>query len=141
MEQILQLNRVTKPIKKSEKVIVLELTDIQLHMNARLTPSVGAVVQRSIEHNKEGRIFSPLQAPKPGSGDSNSIHVELPFGVNDPKLQEAVRHYKKLGYRVMLQVPDHMPIRLGKDAQEFMKSKNGKRLIRGLEKNSPKLKV
>lgn len=137
MEQILQLNRVTKPIKKGEKVIVLELTDIQLHMNARPTPSVGAVVQRSIEHNKEGRIFSPLQAPKSEDDDSNSIRVELPFGVNDPKLQEAVRHYQQLGYRVMLGVPKHMPIKLGRDAEEFMKSKNGKRLIRGLEKKQP----
>lgn len=137
MEQILQLNRVTKPIKKGEKVIVLELTDIQLHMNARPTPSVGAVVQRSIEHSKEGRIFSPLQAPKSEDGDSNSIHVELPFGVNDPKLQEAVCHYQQLGYRVMLGVPKHMPIKLGRDVEEFMKSKNGKRLIRGLEKKQP----
>ncbi len=107
-------------------------------MNARPTPSVGAVVQRSIEHNKEGRIFSPLQVPKSEDGNSNSIHVELPFGVNDPKLQEAVRHYQQLGYRVMLGVPKHMPIKLGRDAEEFMKSKNGKRLTRGLEKKQTK---
>lgn len=138
MEKILQLNPISKPIKKSEKVIVLELMDIQLHMNARSTPSVGAVVQRSIEHNKEGRIFSPLQAPKSENGDNNSIRVELPFGVNDPKLQEAVRHYQKIGYRVMLGVPKYMPIKLGKDAEEFMKSKNGKRLTRGLEKKQTK---
>lgn len=141
MEQVLQLNRVTKPIQKGEKVIVLELTDIQLHMNARLTPSVGAVVQRSIEHNKEGRIFSSLPSPRSEDSDSNSIRVELPFGANDPKLAEAVRHYQQLGYRVMLGVPKHMPIKLGRDAVEFMNSKNGKRLIRGLEKNNPKLKV
>jgi hypothetical protein len=138
MEQVLQLKPISKPIKKGEKVIVLELTDIQLHMNARPTPSVGAVVQRSIEHNKQGRIFSPLPAPKLEGGDSNSIHVELPFGVNDPKLQEAVRHYQRLGYRVMLGVTQHMPIKLGRDAEEFMKSKNGKRLIRGLEKRQSK---
>lgn len=136
MEQMLQLNRVTKPIKKGEKVIVLELTDIQLHMNARLTPSVGAVVQRSIEHNKQGRIFSSLPTPKPESDDSNSIHIELPFGASDPKLAEAVRHYQQLGYRVMLGVPKHMPIKLGRDATEFMNSKNGQRLIRGLKKES-----
>lgn len=139
MEQILQLKPVSKPIKKGEKLIIIELTDIQLHMNARPTPSVGAVVQRSIEHSKEGRIFSPLQTPKSEDGDSNSIRVELPFGVNDPKLQEAVRYYQKLGYRVMLRVPEHMPIKLGKDAQEFMNSKNGKRVIRGLKKKQSKI--
>ncbi len=141
MEQILQLNRVTKPIKKGEKVIVLVLTDIQLHMNARPTPSVGAVVQRSIEHNKPGRIFSPLQMPKLGGSDENEIHVQLPFGANDPKLQETVRHYKQLGYRVMLKVPPHMPIKLGNDATQFMNSKNGKRLIRGMKKRNQQGKL
>jgi len=141
MEQMLQLNRVIEPIKKGEKVIVLELTDIQLHMNARPTSSVGDTIQRSIEHNKPGRIFSPLQVPSSKSGGANTIHVELPFGANDPKLQEAVRHYKKLGYRVMLRVPQHMPIKLGKDAVQFMDSKNGKRLIRGMEKKNQKGKL
>jgi hypothetical protein len=134
MEQKLQLNRVTEPIKKGEKVIVLELTDIQLHMNARPTSSVGDTIQRSIEHNKPGRLFSPLQVPSSKGGDKNTIHVELPFGANDPNLQAAVRHYMQLGYRVMLGVPPNMPIKLGKDASQFMSSKNGRRLIRGKEK-------
>jgi hypothetical protein len=49
MEQSLQLNRVTQLPKKGEKVIVLELTDIQLHSNARPTQSVGGAIRRSIE--------------------------------------------------------------------------------------------
>ena len=140
MEQVLQLHRVTEPIKKGEKVIILELTDIQLHTNARSTQSVGGVVQRSIEQNKPGRIFSPLEAPNPASDAEQSIKVQLPFGVNDPKLQETICHYKHLGYRVMMRVPNHMPIKLGKDAVEFMNSKNGKRVIRGLEKKVDRVK-
>jgi hypothetical protein len=61
MEQSLQLNRVTQLPKKGEKVIVLELTDIQLHTNARPTQSVGGAIRRSIENNKPGRIFSSLE--------------------------------------------------------------------------------
>ena len=138
MEQILQLNRVTEPIKKGEKLLILELTDIQLHMKVRPTKSVGGAVQRSIEHNKPGRIYSPLQTPEQVNIDEHSIKVQLPFGPNDPKLQETVRHYKQLGYRVMLRIPQHMPVRLGDDTTQFLKSKNGKRLVRGMEKKNRK---
>lgn len=132
MEQMLQLNRVTKPIKQGEKIIILELTDIQLHMKSRPTKSIGGAVQRSIEHNQPGRVFSPL---KMASGTkSNELTVQLPFAANDPKLQEAVRQYQQQGYRVMLKVPHNLPIKLGKDATEFLGSKNGKRLLRGMEK-------
>lgn len=133
MEQMLQLNRVTKPIEQGEKVIVLELTDIQLHMKSRPTKSIGGAVQRSIEHNQPGRVFSPLKMASDDK-DSNELTVQLPFAANDLKLQEAVREYQQQGYRVMLKVPHNMPIKLGKDTTEFLSSKNGKRLLRGMEK-------
>ncbi len=133
MEQMLQLNRVTKPIEQGEKIIVLELTDIQLHMKSRPTKSIGGAVQRSIEHNQPGRVFSPLKMAS-GSKDDNELTVQLPFAANDPKLQEAVRQYQQQGYRVMLKVPHNLPIRLSKDSTEFLGSKNGKRLLRGMGK-------
>lgn len=136
MEQMLQLHRVTKPIKQGEKVLFLQLTDVQLHTNARPTTSVGGVVQRSIEHDKPGRVFSPLQLPQPTENGDNTFSVSLPFVENDPKLKEVVGHYIGLGYRVMLVVPHNLPVKLGNDAVQFLNSKNGKRLLRGMEKKT-----
>lgn len=133
MEQILQLNKVTKPIKKGEKIIVLELTDIQLHTNARPTQSVGGAIQRSIEQNKPGRIFSSLEKPQESS---TSIKVKFPFGMNDPVLKQTIRDYQTQGYRVMLKVPKSgLPVYLGKDGVDFMNSTRAKRILRKIKKD------
>lgn len=133
MEQILQLNKVTKPIKKGEKIIVLELTEIQLHTNARPTQSVGGAIQRSIEHNKPGRIFSSLEKPQESS---TSIKVKFPFEMNDPVLKQTIHDYQTQGYRVMLKVPKSgLPMYLGKDGVDFMNSTRAKRILRKIKKD------
>ena len=135
MEQILQLNKVTQLPKKGEKVIVLELTDIQLHTNARPTQSVGGVIQRSIEHNKPGRIFSSLEKRQESVADQNSIEFSMPFVMNDPVLKQTIHEYQKQGYRVMIQMPKSgLPIHLSKDAVDFMSSTRGKRILRKIKK-------
>ncbi len=133
MEQILQLNKVTQLPKKGEKVIVLEITDIQLHTNARPTQSVGGVIQRSIEHNKPGRIFSSLEKPQESSA---SIKVKFPFEMKDPVLKQTIHGYQTRGYRVMLKVPKSgLPMYLGKDGVDFMNSTRAKRILRKLKKD------
>ena len=135
MEQSLQLNRVTQLPKKGEKVIVLQLTDIQLHSNARPTQSVGGAIRRSIENNKPGRVFSSFETEK--SDESQlALKMKMPFVMNDPALKQAIHDYQRQGYRVMLQIPKAgLPIMLGKDAQEFMRSTKGKRIIRKINKD------
>ena len=136
MEQSLQLNRVTQLPKKGEKVIVLELTDIQLHSNARLTQSVGGAIRRSIENNKPGRIFSSLDKRQESSVDQNSLEFSMPFVMNDPVLKQTIHDYQKQGYRVMIQMPKSgLPIHLGKDAVDFMNSTRGKRILRKMKKD------
>lgn len=138
MEQKLQFNQVTQLPKKDEKVIILELTDIQLHSNARLTQSVGGAVERSIDHNKSGRIYSPLKKPSGSDIDQKSIPITLPFLMEDPTLKQAIYKYQQQGYRVMIKMPkEGLPIRLGKDAVDFMKSTTSRRLLRKInrEKN------
>ncbi len=136
MEQSLQLNRVTQLPKKGEKVIVLELTDIQLHSNARPTQSVGGAIRRSIENNKPGRIFSSLEKKQESVTDQNSIEFSMPFVMNDPVLKQTIHDYQKQGYRVMIQISKSgLPIHLGKDAVDFMNSTRGKRILRKIEKN------
>jgi hypothetical protein len=137
MEQKLQLNQVIKPFKKGEKIMILELTDFQLHMNGKPPKSVGKLIERSIDNKKPGRIFGPLnRLSKKSEQDKNTMKFQLPIDIDDSSLKEAVRKYQKQGYRVMIQKPkDSIPVKLGKDVEEFMNSKNGKRIIRGLAKN------
>lgn len=136
MEQSLQLNRVTQLPKKGEKVIILELTDIQLHSNARPTQSVGGAIRRSIENNKPGRIFSSLEKKQESSTDQNSIEFTMPFTMNDPVLKQTIHDYQQQGYRVLIQMPKSgLPIHLGKDAVEFMNSTRGKRILRKIKKD------
>lgn len=136
MEQRLQFNKVAQPFKKGEKIIILEITDIQLHSNARPTQSVGGAIRRSIENNKPGRIFSSLQTEQESSANQNSIELTMSFAMNDPVLKQAIHDYQQQGYRVIIRMPHSgLPIRLGKDAVEFMNSTRGKRIWRKMEKD------
>lgn len=136
MEEILQLNRVSKLPEKGEKLIILELTDIQLHSNARPTKSVGGAIRRSIENNKPGRIFSSLENKTETDTNQNSIVFKMPFAMDDPVLMQTIRDYQKQGYRVMLKIPKtDLPMSLGKDVNEFMNSTRGKRIFRKRKKD------
>lgn len=135
MEQKLQLNKVTELPKKGEKVIVLELTDIQLHSNVRPTKSVGAVIERSIKHSEPGRIYSPLEKPKNSDISQNSIPFTLPFSMEDPTLKQTIQKYQQQGYRVLMKIPkEGLPVRLGKDAVDFMRSTTARRILRRVKR-------
>ncbi|TXH01631.1 MAG: hypothetical protein E6P95_01460 [Candidatus Moraniibacteriota bacterium] len=136
MEQRLQLNKVTQLPKKGEKLIVLELTDVQLHTNVRPTKSIGGVVERSIDYKKPGRINSPLKKPSESDIATKSIPITLPFLMEDPSLKQAIHKYQQQGYRVMLKMPkEGLPIYLGKDAVDFMKSTTSRRLLRKIKRD------
>ena len=62
----------------------------------------------------------------------------LDFAKNDPELSKAIFDYQNQGYKVLIRVPkDGLPVFAGKDTVEFIKSKNGQRIIRGLAKDKP----
>lgn len=135
MEQRLQLNKVTKLPKKGEKVIILELTDIQLHSNVRPTQSVGGAVQRSIDHNKPGRIYSPLKKPSGSDSAQKSIPITLPFLTEDPTLKQVIHKYQQQGYRVLIKMPkEGLPVRLGKDAATLIRSTTSRRILRRMKR-------
>ena len=135
MEQKLQLNEVTELPKKGEKVIFLELTDIQLHSNVRPTKSVGGVIERSIEHSEPGRIYSPLEKPTSSDISQNPIPFTLPLSMEDPTLKQAIQKYQQQGYRVLIKMPkEGLPIRLGKDATDFMRSTTARRILRKVKR-------
>jgi hypothetical protein len=109
------------------------LTDIQLHTNARLTPSASKTIKRSIESNQPGRIFSPLKRTVEVIENNTVISIQELF--NPDQLKSLVQEYQKQGKRVFIAKPKNgIPAALGRDAVEFMNSVKGRRSLRRLEK-------
>jgi hypothetical protein len=108
--------------------IIITLTDIQMHTNARPTESIGNILQRSIEKNQSGRIyFQPMQT-------KNEATSEDTMRLDDPVLTNFISECNRQGKRVFLNVPDDIPIGIGKDTRQFVESIKGKRIIRKLDK-------
>lgn len=113
--------------------IILQLTDIQLHTNARMTPSASKTIKRSIELNQPGRIFSPLNSTVRVIENNTVISIKELF--NPDQLKSLVQEYQKQGKRVFIAKPKNgIPATLGRDAIEFMNSVKGKRSLRRLGK-------
>lgn len=131
MEQKLVLH--TAIHKPSNGDIILKLTDIQLHTNARMTPSASKTIKRSIESNQPGRIFSPLKSTVEVIENNTVISIKELFNPN--QLKSLVQEYQKQGKRVFIAKPNNgLPVNLGRDAVEFMNSVKQKRALRRLEK-------
>lgn len=55
---------------------------------------------------------------------------------NDLDFMKMIKEEESKGYKILIELPPHgIPILAGKDTQEFINSKNGKRVLRGLAKN------
>lgn len=128
MEPRIQLKRVTS-IPHGEKCLVLELTDIQLHTNARATQSAGKAIQRSVETNRPGRIFSPMIVEDQSEdAQTRSFSTQLP---HDQATLAFVKGYNERGIRVFIQFPKRgLPVFAGKDTEEFVDSVKGQRILR-----------
>lgn len=112
--------------------IIIELTDIQLHTNARVTQSVGKTIERSIESKQPGRIFFSNEKHVRVL-ENNTVTFSAP--IFDPnQMYSMIDNYRKQGKRVFIRKPKEMPIFAGKDTIEFMDSVKGKRVLRRLEK-------
>ncbi len=125
----LQLKRCT-PIH-GQKYKVLELTDFLMHTTKHpQTKSVGRKVAKAFRNDKPGRIYSPT------TGDIGKDWSAFAENLQkDPSFIEYVRQEEAKGYKVVLQLPKQgVPLDFGSDTKEFLKSKNGKRLLRRLAK-------
>jgi len=112
--------------------IIIELTDIQLHTNARITQSVGKTIERSIESNQPGRIFFPNKNHVRVL-ENNIVTFSAP--IFDPnQMHSLIDNYRKQGKRVFIRKPKEIPINPGKDTIDFIKSIKGRRILRRLEK-------
>lgn len=120
--------------KDGQKYKVIYLTDLKLHTAPkRQTPSFGKKVRESFQNNTPGRIYDHLPKPLEMQNDNSFIFRALQF---DPDFMKMVQEEEAKGYKVLIGMPkEGVPVLLGEDAIEFLDSKNGKRLLRGLDKN------
>ncbi len=111
--------------------IIFELTDFQLHTNARTTQSVSNTIERSVESNQPGRIFSSMSNLR--ILENNTVQFSMPI-FNPDELTSLIQKYQQQGKRVFLLKPKSLPVFPGKDTVEFINSKKGKRILRMLAK-------
>jgi hypothetical protein len=116
------------------KYKVIHLTDIKLHTAPkRPTPSLGKKVRKSFQNNAPGRVYDNLPKSLEIQNDSSFILHALQF---DPDFVKMVQEEESRGYKVLISMPKGgIPLFLGEDTIEFLGSKNGKRFLRGLDKN------
>lgn len=135
MEYKLQID--TPKTGPNQGDIILNITDIQLHSNPRITKSVSKIIDRSIENDQPGRIYSQLEVNNQSDTDNNEHKIQLINKIKqDPDMLAMIKKYNQQGKRVFIRFPkEGVPVFPGKDTLEFINSKNGKRIIRGIANN------
>ncbi|AKM84434.1 TPA: hypothetical protein DCZ46_03725 [Candidatus Campbellbacteria bacterium] len=130
-----------KPFERKDgmKYKTIQLTDIALHTAKKTpTPSVGKKVQNAFKNDKPDRIYSKLE--KTAVSDDKAFTLDLLK--MDSDFLKMVRDEEAKGYKILIALPNEgVPVFPGKDTVEFMKSKNGKRIIRGLAKEKARDKI
>ncbi len=117
------------------KYKVIQLTDLRLHtIPKRPTPSFGKEVRKAFQHNTPGRVYSALPKPMVPKNDNSFILEILKL---DPDFVKMIQEEEAKGYKVLISVPKGgVPVFFGDDTIEFLKSKNGKRVLRKLDKGN-----
>ncbi len=137
MEYQLQL----KPFERRDdfKYKIMQITDVAFHTSKKtLTVSIGEKFKKAFESDKPGRVYAPIH--KSEMADGKNFIVE--FLRQDPDFIKMVREEELKGYKILLALPrDGIPVFPGKDTVEFIKSKNGKRILRKLAKNIDSNKI
>ena len=131
-----------KPTERKEgmKYKTILLTDIMLHASPKRPSTFGSKLKKAFNAiGQPGRIYQHIHKPEPVGENTNTFKMEILSQLqNDPAFVEYVEEERKNGFEVVIQIPKAgLPIVIGKDTVEFMKSKNGQRIIRGLAKNKP----
>lgn len=120
--------------KDGQKYKIIYLTDLKLH-TARKKPtlSLGKKIRESFQNKTPGRVYDHLPKPLEMQKDNSFVLRALQF---DPDFMKMVQEEEAKGYKVLIGMPkEGVPVLLGEDTIEFLDSKNGKRLLRKLDRN------
>ncbi|MDD2637320.1 MAG: hypothetical protein PHW82_17670 [Bacteroidales bacterium] len=138
MEYQLQI----KPFEKKDgvKYKLITITDIALH-TSKMNPtiSLGKKIKESFKFKKPGRIYGLIPKVQSSSPSSEENMFMLDMLKKDVSFMKMIQEEEKKGYKILVGFPkEGIPVFAGKDTKEFINSKNGKRIIRGLAKNNNK---
>lgn len=116
------------------KYKIIYITDIKLHSSKRRpTKSVVEKIKKSSSINKPSRLYGfKIDEFK---DKKNADEIVIDIIQRDSNLFNYIQEERERGYGILLRIPEGgIPIMLGDDTLEFMESKNGKRVLRGLNK-------
>lgn len=128
---------VAKPFVRKEGVNyrIIQITDTAAHTAVKTpTPSLGKKIQKAHEADTPDRLFFPVD-PMLLTNPREFILSRLQQDADFIKL---VQEEEAKGTKVLIRLPEHIPTTLGKDTIEFLNSKNGKRVLRGIAKEERK---
>lgn len=119
--------------KKGQKYKIIAVTDIQYHSSVkRPTKSIGKVANKNQESLTPYRAYTEAKDWNVPREEQKKMIIEMLQ--NDPSYIEFIKKQEQLGYKVLLEIPDPIPLKLGNDMEEFLNSKKGKRIVRWLAK-------
>ncbi len=119
--------------KDGVKYKTIQVTDITLHSDhLRVTANIGDKIKKAFDINRAGRFYEDSVLKDVLENQRKYILEKLS---NDPSFREFVLEEERNGYKILLDIPkEGVPVLAGKDTVEFLNSKNGKRVLRGLAK-------
>lgn len=123
--------------KDGQKYKIIQITDIALHTTHKNPTSVGKKLRQAFKLKKPGRIYGSISNVDPQTSSPQNKQAVIDLMKKDPEFVKMVLEEEKNGYKVLLGLPDEIPVVAGKDTIEFIASVNGKRVLRGLAKNNP----
>ena len=123
-----------KPFTPKEGVSyrIIEITDTAVHTAAKTpTPSLGKKIEKAFEANEPSRLYFSVD-PLLLLNGRDYILNQLQ---RDSSFKKMVQGEEARGWKVVISIPNGgIPVGLGKDAVEFLNSKNGKRILRAVAK-------
>ncbi len=111
--------------------VVIHVTDMSLHTKDYApTLSAGKKIVKALDKKEATRVY----VQSTGNLEKDKVTIQDKIE-NDPELIALVRETNAKGGKVFFSFPKGgAPTKLGRDTEQFINSKNGKRKLRGLAK-------